>query len=181
MRDSTELLRHTFALEPEAFAQMPQLYARLHIALREPAWLYLSASPYSLLLMLRTFVGARYPLGPLLLREMTVQELDGFLDSMKIRTQKYKERKLARPVALPRRRWLLIGDSAQHGPEAYATTYRRHPARVHHIWIRLVEGVSPWLEHRLNAAHRFDKAFAGVPPDSFRSPDELDILVSQSV
>lgn len=95
VRDSTELLRHTFALKPEAVAQMPELYARLRTALRDPVWLYLSASPYNLLPMLRKFVRRHYPPGPLLLREMTVQELGGFLKSVTVRTQEHKERELA--------------------------------------------------------------------------------------
>lgn len=186
VRDRKELLRHTFALEPEAVAQMPRLYGRLHDALRQPAWFYLSASPYNLLPMLHSFVTAHYPPGPLLLREMTVQELDGFVASITVGTQQYKERELSRLVGtlLPRRRWLLLGDSAQRDPEAYAAVYRRHPDRVHYIWIRLVEGVSPLHELRLNAARRFADAFAGVPPHvwrTFRNPDELDALVNNIV
>ncbi|KAA8899634.1 hypothetical protein FN846DRAFT_960185 [Sphaerosporella brunnea] len=182
VRDRIELLKHTFALEPEAVAGTPALYERLNAAL-QPAWFYLSASPYNLYTMLAKFVHENYPQGQILLREMSWQELEGFIVSLTVGTQKYKEGELERLVKhLPERKWVFIGDSTQTDPESYATTYRKFPNAVKRIFIRVVEGVNRLEERRLNSKERFEKAFNGVPTTvwrTYKDPSELDRLVAE--
>jgi phosphatidate phosphatase APP1 len=180
VRDRLSLLRHTFALPPSVVSSMPRLYAQLNSVLR-PAWYYLSASPYNLFPMLREFLAEHYPQGQILLREMSWQELESFILSLTVGTQKYKERELARLVKqLPQRKWVLIGDSTQKDPEAYATAYKANPEKVRRIWIRVVEGVNETEEKRLNSEERFRAAFKGVPKEvwrTFREASELEALV----
>lgn len=184
MRDRLELIRHTFALDPIAVPHTPLLYAHLNTVLK-PAWFYLSASPYNLYPTLRRFVGDNFPQGQILLREMSWQEMESFVASLTIGTQKYKEGEIARLIEhLPERKWVLIGDSTQKDPEAYAAMYRKHPKAVRRIWIRLVEGVSVEEEKHLNEAERFEKAFMGVPADvwrTYKDPREMEAFVEEIV
>lgn len=116
------LLRHTFAEIPEAVPGMPQLYSNIQSSLDKPVWFYLSASPYNLYPMLRSFTSEHYPRGQLILREMSWMELESFIVSLTVGTQKYKEERMNRVMAwLPLRKWILVGDSTQTDPEAYAT------------------------------------------------------------
>ena len=146
----------------------------------QPAWFYLSASPYNLFPTLSTFVHSRFPHGQLLLREMSWQELDSFIFSLTVGrfvirfassfslyccvptvSEKMKESNLM--TNLPKRKWVFIGDSTQKDPESYAATYRRHPEKVKRIWIRVVRGVNEKEEVALNAEKRWEEAFRGVP------------------
>jgi phosphatidate phosphatase APP1 len=184
VRDRMELLKHTFALEPEAVENTPALYERLNTVL-EPAWFYLSASPYNLYPVLSSFVSANYPQGQLLLREMSWQELESFIVSLTVGTQQYKEKELERLVKrLPERKWVFIGDSTQKDPESYATTYKKFPQAVKRIWIRVVEGVNEAEEKKLNSKERFRKAFKDVPSTvwrTYKEASELDCLVAEIV
>ena len=49
------------------------------------------------------------------------------------------------------------------------------------IWIRVVEGVNPSVEKKLNAPERFERAFEGIPREvwrTFKDPSELmDVTV----
>ena len=184
VRDRIELLKHTFVHPPTVVPDTPRLYAHLDSVL-SPAWFYLSASPYNLFPLLRSFIAANFPHGQLLLREMSWQELDSFIVSLTVGTQKYKESELERLLAfLPQRKWVFIGDSTQKDPESYAAAYRRHPDRVRKIWIRIVEGVNLTEEKRLNSEQRFADAFKGVPEGvwkTFRSVGELEGLAAEAV
>jgi phosphatidate phosphatase APP1 len=184
VRDRISLLKHTFALEPLYVDDMPRLYRHLDGVLK-PAWYYLSASPYNLYPMLRSFISDNYPQGQLLLREMSWQELESFVVSLTVGTQKYKERELDRLVTfLPERKWVFIGDSTQKDPEAYAAAYKRNPEKVRRIWIRVVEGVNRLEERRLNSDERFATAFKDVPREvwrTFKHAGELEALVGEIV
>ena len=101
---------------------------------------------------------------------MTFQELESFILSLTVGTQQYKEKELATLLKhLPERKWVFIGDSTQKDPEAYAATYRKYPHAVKMIWIRIVEGVNPMEEKKLNSEERFEKAFKGVPREVWRT------------
>ncbi|KAI5776667.1 hypothetical protein EDC01DRAFT_446003 [Geopyxis carbonaria] len=177
VRDRISLLRHTFALPPTAVDAMPELYASLNTTLK-PAWFYLSASPYNLFPMLRSFIATHFPHGQLLLREMSWQELESFVVSLTVGTQAYKEAELERIMAhLPQRRWVLIGDSTQKDPEAYAAAYKKNPEKVRKIWIRAVKGVDEKVEKALNSEERWEEAFKGVPRgvwSVFEDPAQLE-------
>ena len=71
----------------------------------------------------------------------------------------------------PKRRFVLVGDSGERDPEVYGEIARRHPDRVHRIFIRDVTG------ERSDAA-RYKEAFRDVPAGSwsvFRNAEELKL------
>ncbi|KAH0613424.1 uncharacterized protein H6S33_005310 [Morchella sextelata] len=182
VRDRLALLRHTFAELPEAVPGMPQLYQHIQTALGKPVWFYLSASPYNLYPMLRSFTSDYYPRGQLILREMSWMELESFIVSLTVGTQKYKEERMRTVMKwLPMRKWVLIGDSTQTDPEAYASLYKLHPDKVRAIFIRRVQGVNEAREKDLNSDKRFEKAFKGIPKNAWRvfnDPAELNEAVN---
>src|SRR5205807_10605386 len=131
VRNRISLLKHTFVGIPTPVPGMPELYQALQSRLDKPVWFYLSASPYNLYQLLRNFTSTHFPRGQLLLREMSWMELESFIVSLTVGTQGYKEGRMRRVFAwLPKRKWVLIGDSTQTDPEAYAALYKEFPERV---------------------------------------------------
>ncbi|PWW77358.1 hypothetical protein C7212DRAFT_356666 [Tuber magnatum] len=183
VRNRISLLKRTFVDIPAPVPGMKKLYQTLQSRLNKPAWFYLSASPYNLYPLLRCFTSDHFPRGQLILREMSWMELESFIVTLTIGTQRYKEERMRRVFAwLPRRKWVLIGDSTQTDPEAYATLYREFPERVGRIWIRVVRGVDEAEETELNSQGRFKRAFEGVPAHvwrTFEQPGELEESVQE--
>jgi phosphatidate phosphatase APP1 len=73
----------------------------------------------------------------------------------------------------PNRRFVLIGDSGERDPEIYAELVRRHPRQIARVLIRDVTGESA-------GAERYQRGFAGLPPDSwqvFREPSEIKVAL----
>ncbi|KAL2828743.1 hypothetical protein BDW59DRAFT_170863 [Aspergillus cavernicola] len=151
--DATGIIRTTFAEEPKPIAGMPQLYSRIE-RLFEPAWFYLSASPYSLYPFLRGFLRDHFSPGTLVLRDSSWLDISELVKSFTVDTMEYKVdriRKIRR--WFPHRRVLCIGDSTQTDPEAYAEIYRRHPGWIHAILIRKVMDV-PHMRAKMKPAKR---------------------------
>lgn len=102
---------------------MPEFYNHIQSTLDKPVWFYLSASPYNLYPILRSFTSEYYPRGQIILRTMSWMEFQSFLISLTVGTQEYKEERMKTVMKwLPMRKWILVGDSTQKDPEAYATT-----------------------------------------------------------
>ena|SRR5271170_7563749 len=191
VRDRAKLLRHTFIdKHGTPVAGMPELYQSLTTRLSNPTFLYLSAGPWQLYRFVHQFVRTNYPLGEVILRDMSYVELSSFLETLTIGTQEYKEDELQKIHRwLPNKQFICIGDSTQTDPEAYAATYlslflmmltssyKRFPGWIKAIFIRVVEGVDVRIEKtRLNTPERFATAFDGVPRDvwrTFKDPSEL--------
>ncbi|KAG9103995.1 hypothetical protein FRC06_006259 [Ceratobasidium sp. 370] len=181
------LLRNTFVAEPSAVPGMPALYQFLDTKLNNPAWFYLSASPWQLYPFLHEFLTTStsnsqtlFPRGQLILRDMTRSAMPIYLSALTMGTREYKFDRLTKIhnwMAEPNRRVLLIGDSTQTDPEAYGDAARKWPGWVGGIWIRVVSGVDESKEKELNAPKRFDKAFEGVDRSiwrTFRDAKELE-------
>jgi len=49
----------------------------------------------------------------------------------------------------PQLRWVLVGDSGQHDPEAYAAVVRARPGRVEAVYVREVPPETPMRAHRV--------------------------------
>jgi hypothetical protein len=80
VRDRIKLLKNTFVRVPVPVPDMPQLYKQLHETLStrtHPApFIYLSASPYNLYPMLRTFLkDTAFPQGQIVLRDMSWMDM----------------------------------------------------------------------------------------------------------
>ncbi len=67
--------------------------------------------------------------------------------------------------SLPRRSFLLVGDSGEYDPEIYGELFRRYPEQVRGIYIRNVRGEPP-------RAQRFYDAFTGMPPERWKVFDD---------
>lgn len=173
----TGILTTTFAEEPEPIAGMPDLYRHLVQKLDNPPFWYLSASPYNLYPFLRSFRDTYYPPGTMILRDASWMNLAGFLANLTQGTEAYKLDRIDKLHAwFPKRKFILIGDSTQSDPEAYAAAYRKHEAWIAAIFIRKVVGVAEMDEGTKNAGERFVQAFRGVPRSVwyvFEDPAEL--------
>jgi len=161
------VLRRTFC---EPFAAVEGMAARYAVwSARGASFHYVSGSPWQLYEPLREFA-----------------DLGGFVSgTWHLREFRPKSRQLLRleqPPAehklkaiapllkrLPRRGFVLVGDSGEKDPEIYGTLARQHPEQVRAIFIREVTAEAP-------DSPRYRKAFAGIPPERwqvFRTPDEL--------
>lgn len=173
---SLGILRSTFIDEPRPVLGMPELYAHIKSALN-PAWYYLSASPYNLYPFLRSFLHAHYPLGPIILRDASWQDLGGFLASLTQGTEAYKSSRMDKIHGwLPQRKVLCVGDSTQSDPEAYGDIARKYKGWVKAVFIRKVTDVAEMKDSDKNKQERFEKAFEGVPREVWRifeDPKEL--------
>ena len=169
------LLANTFVKPSRAVGGMAALYGALDARLGAPAWAYLSASPFQLQPMLRAFLDAeRFPGGPLLLRNLTLTDIDDLVDFVRGGgTEAYKTAQIDKIHAwFPGKRYLLVGDSTQKDPEVYGAAATRFGDWVGCVWIRLVEGGD-------NTELRFDTAFKGLDKAKwrlFKDPKELDGL-----
>jgi hypothetical protein len=132
------MLKNTFTLPYRPVSEMAGLYATWARE-KNAAFHYLSESPIELEPPLSEFLAAAgYPAGPLDLREIVWgrSRLKGFMSLLEAPPE-FKIAEMDRIMtALPDRRYVLIGDSAQHDPEDYAAVARKHPAQVVRIFIR---------------------------------------------
>lgn len=170
------ILKTTFADEPEPIAGMSELYKVIHDQFQNPAWFYLSASPYNLYPFLHQFIHDHYQPGCLILRDNSWMFLGGLLQSLTQGTQAYKTDRIDKIHRwLPKRKFICIGDSTQADPESYAEMYRRYPnGWIRAIYIRKATDLSNM--EKKNAQERFDKTFEGIPAHVwkvFEKPEEL--------
>ncbi|KAM0715775.1 hypothetical protein Q7P37_008289 [Cladosporium fusiforme] len=177
------ILRNTFCVEePQPVSGMPELYTHLKSALRDPAFLYLSASPYNLYPFLRTFRTTHFPSGPLILRDASWQNLGGLIASLSQGTREYKADRIEKVHSwLPQRKAILIGDSTQSDPEAYGDCARKFPEWVGAVFIRKVVDIAGMDEEAKNGEERFEKAFEGVERGIwhvFTEPSEVRVCLS---
>ncbi|KAF3941501.1 hypothetical protein ABW19_dt0200590 [Dactylella cylindrospora] len=177
-----DLLRHTFAEDAQTTPGFPDFYRQLDRVLDQPAWFYLSASPYNLYPLLLSFVRRNYPYGQIILRDMSWMSVAGLMASVSVGTQEYKTMEMRRLMGewLPRKKYICIGDSTQTDAESYAEMYKKYPGTIKVIWIRLVTGVDEAEEKKKNSPERFEKAFSGVPKEvwkTFHDVKELGGLV----
>jgi phosphatidate phosphatase APP1 len=158
------ILHNTFCVERALpVPGMPELYAHLKTKLQDPAYLYLSASPYNLYPFLRSFRTDHFPSGPLILRDASWQNLGGLIASLSQGTQEYKSDRIEKVHSwLPQKKVILIGDSTQSDPEAYGECARKFPGWVGAIFVRKVTGIAGMDEETKNGDARFEKAFEGV-------------------
>lgn len=170
------ILKTTFADEPEPIAGMSELYKVIHAQFKNPAWFYLSASPYNLYPFLHQFILDHYQPGALILRDNSWMFLGGLLQALTQGTQSYKVERIEKIHRwLPKRKFICIGDSTQADPESYAEMYKKYPTGwIRAIYIRKATDVSNM--EKKNAQERFEKAFEGVPAHVWRvfeQPEEL--------
>ncbi|MCE9599650.1 MAG: App1 family protein [Spirochaetia bacterium] len=138
VRNRDELMRNTFARPFRATPGMPAFYRQLSEV--AAGFYYVSASPWQLYPELQAFNRAEnYPAGAFCMKYFRLKDSDFFN-----LFQKPFDYKLAtiEPIikSNPGRSFILIGDSGEKDPEAYAELAKRFPEQVASIWIRLAYG-----------------------------------------
>jgi Uncharacterized conserved protein (DUF2183) len=173
--DPLGLLRTTFAELPKTTEGMPEFYKMLQEQFKNPAWFYLSASPYNLYTFLEPFITKNYPSGTIILRDSSWMYFAGFLQSLTEGVQEYKTDRMRKVHSwIPNRKIICIGDSTQSDPESYAQMYKEFPGWIKAIYIRKVLD-APFMEQK-NKEERFKQAFKDVPENIWRvfvKPTEL--------
>ena len=169
--DRGAMLRKTFLEEYRPVEGMAELYRRIDEEF-DPAFYYLSASPWQLLPYFDRFLEAsEFPAGPIHLRALQVADITSVIDFID-GSADYKNASFDELLSdFPDRDFLLVGDSTQHDPEVYGRLARQHPDQIRAIWIRKVEGAD-------NTDARFEEAFAEVPSDTwqvFEEPSALEV------
>lgn len=120
----------------KAVAGMAAFYMRLHRALPDAPFFYLSTSPWNVETALRHFIRAHgFPEGPLLLRDFDPRPKT-FIPSGVQHKLEFCEQLMA---DFPDMRFILVGDDGQHDPQTYAEVAKKHPGRVIAIGIRQLE------------------------------------------
>ncbi|KAK6525764.1 hypothetical protein TWF281_010809 [Arthrobotrys megalospora] len=170
--DKKQAVKSLFIDDHEAVGGMPELYSQLDGELGNPAWFYLTGSPYQLYPSLRKFIFEKYPKGPMIVQNLTLTDVQSILkfvlDDNNVRDYKIAQMEKLRSF-YPQKKFLTIGDSTQADPEVYAEIARRHPDFIQCIWIRKVNEAD-------NSDERFATAFKGVPQAKwkvFTEPSEL--------
>ncbi|KAK6537502.1 hypothetical protein TWF694_011687 [Orbilia ellipsospora] len=151
---------------------MPKLYTKMNTVLTNPAWFYVSGSPYQFYPSLRPFIFSNFPHGPMIMQNLTVTDVAGLVKMISDNdtVKNFKIEQIEKIYGFyPKKKFLTVGDSGQADPEVYGEIFRRHPQFIQCIWIREVEGGN-------NTDARFAAAFKGVPQSQwkvFSDPSEL--------
>lgn len=153
VRDRTRLLDYTLNKPFEAIPGMVELYQRFEQ--KGAAFHYVSSSPWQLYPELKRFMDDHgFPRGSYHLKHLRIK--DRSLTKLMASPLKTKVPQIERIIAAyPRRRFILIGDSAEKDAEVYAKVAERYEAQIEQIYIR--------LEDPEEDTHRFGKVF-----ESFR-------------
>jgi phosphatidate phosphatase APP1 len=121
---------------------------------------YVSTGAWNLHAMLEGFLARHdFPVGPLLLTDWG----PGGTWLFRERSEAVKVRIIEGLLAEhPQLLWVLVGDSGQDDPQAYAAVARAHPGRIHAVYIREVPPQSPERTRRIRGLVR-ELAGLGVP------------------
>ncbi|KAL4733940.1 hypothetical protein BDV11DRAFT_175235 [Aspergillus similis] len=167
-------IKATLIEEASPVAGMPDLYAAVS-ELIDPAWIYLTGSPWQLYGMLHEFIHEHFSAstGPILMKNLTYTGVKGLLEFLDEGTSlEYKAGRIDDIHSwYPGKTYLAVGDSSGNDPEAYAYAYRQYGSEwMKCIWIHLVEEGN-------NTAARWAEAFRGIPESAYKlysDPSELN-------
>ncbi|KAK5130801.1 hypothetical protein LTR08_001634 [Meristemomyces frigidus] len=162
--DPIGILTNTFVVEtPQPITGTPEFYAHINATLHQPAFFYVSASPYNLYPFLRQFREAHFPQGTMILRDASWQNLGGLVTSLQLNTREYKMDRITKIHSwLPHRQFVCVGDSTQSDPEAYGEAARKFPGWIKAVFIYKCTGIAGMDEVVKNAEERFERAFEGL-------------------
>jgi phosphatidate phosphatase APP1 len=165
VRERAALLRGTFVEPFRAVQGMADLYRRWRTAGAQ--FHYLSATPWQLYVPIAAFLDTHgFPKGTFELRDFRWRDRS-FLNVF-ASPHRYKQRSIETLLRrLPRRRFVLIGDSGQRDPEVFGELARRYRRQVQRVFIRDLGRSAP---------ARYETAFAGLDRASwcvFSDPSAL--------
>ncbi|CEN60457.1 hypothetical protein ASPCAL02895 [Aspergillus calidoustus] len=169
-----DAIKATLIEEATPVAGMPALYSTI-TDLIDPAWIYLTGSPWQLYSMLHDFIHTEFSAstGPILMKNLTYTGVEGLLEFLAAGTSlEYKAGRIDDIHAwYPGKMYLGIGDSSGYDPEVYAYAYRQYgPEWMKCIWIHVVEEGN-------NTDARWEEAFKGIPETAYylySDPEELN-------
>ena len=148
---AVEAIRTTLLVAEEARVAIPgaaELYGALVASDggRAPVF-YVSTGAWNTHAMLERFLERHgFPAGPMLMTDWGPGGKWLFRED----SVAFKSRTIIERIdEHPQLRWVLVGDSGQHGPEAYAVVARARPGRLHAIYIRDVPPRSPARAERV--------------------------------
>jgi hypothetical protein len=167
VRDRKELMQNAFVRPFVAVKGMPELYRAW--AKAGASFHYVSATPWQLYKPLAEFFAAEgIPMGSFHLKYFRWTDSSFF---NLFESPEKTKRDAIEPILklLPKRTFILVGDSGESDPEIYGALAREHPEQISLILIRNI------ADEPAGAA-RFVKAFQGVPKEKwqvFTDPAEL--------
>lgn len=171
VRNKKELMRNTFLREFQAVAGMSTLYRKL--AKKGADFHYISASPWQLYTLLSTFVREqKFPDGTYIMKNFRAKDSDFF--NLFSSPKQYKIQKIE-PLfkKFPKRKFILIGDSGEKDPDAYAYLAEKYPKQVLQILIRRA--------YPEDSMKKFEKIFQKIPKSAwqvFDKPAEIKSLLT---
>jgi hypothetical protein len=173
VRNRRALLRNTFLNPFKPASGMAGLYCSWTNA--DVQFYYVSASPWQLYEPLSGFVRSNgFPAGVFLLRDFRWK--DKTVLSLFNDPEAYKVNRIqALLKQFPGRQFVLVGDSGERDPEAYAALAGDHPGQVRKILIRDVTDETP-------SAERYKRLLEKLPPgvlEVFRDPSEVTEALPQ--
>ncbi|ORZ38748.1 hypothetical protein BCR44DRAFT_1384740, partial [Catenaria anguillulae PL171] len=144
-----------------------------------PSFHYVSGSPSQLYRPLYDFISrVGFPSGSLFLRQFGFFNLNFWKG-----TQPHKLERIPELINMfPKRKWILVGDSAEKDPQTFGTFFQADDFRrsngidIKCIYIRKVRGTDAKKEAELNKHERFEKDFEGIPRTkwvTFFDPSEV--------
>jgi len=180
--DRAALLRGTFVEPFEAVPGMAGIYnawarsgAQFH---------YVSATPWQLYLPIAAFLDANnFPKGTFHLKDFRWHDRTFF--NLFASVDRYKRSQIEPLLKrLPKRRFVLVGDSGQRDPEVFGDLARRYPKQVRWIFVRDVsrDGGSTPSALPPSQLARYRAAFAGVDRRAwkvFTDPETLPITLTE--
>jgi phosphatidate phosphatase APP1 len=170
--DKQLLVRNTFVNPLHAVPGMSDWYQAFAKENKNPAFHYVSSSPFQLFPLLTEFLEQeKFPAGSLHLRQIKLMD-ELFKEGSSSQRHKHKQiRELLKQF--PKRTFILIGDSGEADPEIYADVARDYPDRIQYIFIRDVTAETA-------DAPRYQKTFKSIAKDKWRiftEPKELDKIL----
>ena len=173
VRNKRELALNTFVRDFRGVPGMSDLYQKW-AGTGGVVFHYVSGSPWQLLAPIADFMERdRFPRGSFHLRRFRVKDrtVREFLEN---RTREFKVETIGRLMALvPDRRFVLVGDSGEKDPEAYAELAAKCPRQVAAILIR---NVTTEARTAPRYAPLFDSLASHIERRVFVSPAELSDL-----
>jgi phosphatidate phosphatase APP1 len=157
VHERAALLRGTFVEPFRAVEGMADVYRRWNKSGAQ--FHYLSATPWQLYVPIAAFLDTHgFPKGTFQLRDFRWR--DRSLLNVFASPHRYKKRSIEMLLRqLPRRRFVLVGDSGQRDPEVFGELARRYRRQVRRVFIRDLGGSAPG---------RYETAFAGLDRGSWR-------------
>ncbi|MFK7768543.1 MAG: App1 family protein [Mariniblastus sp.] len=170
--DRRELLANTFLREFRSIDGMAEVYRKW--ANDGASFHYVSSSPWQLYPCLQQLHSEHgFPLGTMHLRNFRLR--DQLLKRVIIRRQGKATAIRTLMKNLPKRRFLLIGDSGEKDPKIYRKICRQFPQQIQGVFIRN-------LPHRPLENERFQKLSSAIPHGkcaTFKTADELSELAGE--